>query len=139
MQPAARWQKVIIKGQFIEKTSNSHLENLFSWQIQAIMTTKYSEELLYASQKAEKSSLALPIDHLTLCIISKTVLIFKLTISQLSNALSFYWYKIVLSSKNGNLLKITMAFMFDALQSSGDYFASIFGPKKIMHLRINLL
>ena len=95
------------------------------------MATKYSEELFYASQKAEKSSLALPIDHLTLCIISKTVLIFKLTIPQLSNA--------VLSSKNGKLLKITMAFMFDALQSSGDYFASIFGPKKIMHFRINLL
>ena len=124
-------EKVIIKGQLIEKTSNSHLENLFSWQIQAIMTTKCSEELLYASQKAEKSSLALPIDHLTLCIISKTVLIFKLTMPQLSNA--------VLSSKNGKLLKITMTFMFDALQSSGDYFASIFGPKKIMHLRINLL
>ena len=47
------------------------------------MATKYSEELLYASQKAEKSSLALPIDHLTLCIISKTVLIFKLTITLL--------------------------------------------------------
>ena len=57
----------------------------------------------------------------------------------LSNALSFDWYKIVMSSKNGNLLKITMAFMFDALQSSGDYFASIFGPKKIMHLWLNLL
>ena len=129
---AITWrEKVIIKGQLIEKSSNSHLENLFSWQTQAIMTTKYSEELLYASQKAEKSSLALPIDHLTLCIISKTVLIFKLTMPQLSNA--------VLSSKNGKLLKITIAFMFDALQSSGDYFASIFGPKKIMHLRINLL
>ena len=39
-------------------------------------------------------------------------------------------YKIVLLSKNGNLLKVTMAFVFDAFQSSGGLFGINIWAKK---------